>query len=177
MQRIKKYYAKIITISVCLVTVLFAFSVPKEVSTRKNLISERYLRNLIDEYKPEIVYSDPYLNNLFLINIDGYLNYSKATWNGWLQKPDISSQPQNNDSIILISRNYNLSDFKTKEIQRLEGLLKYYNLDTKWRDFDKFSVVYQKEISTDAEVEYARKYYWNYPNGLFLYVLKYNGDG
>lgn len=173
---IGKWYIKILTVSICLSVALFVFSIPKEVSTRRNLVSEQQIQNLVDEYEPGIIYTDPYLNNLFLISVDGYSNLSKATWNGWLQKPDIGSRPQTNDKIILMSRNYTLDDFRDKETERIEGLLKYYNLDTEWSNFDKYSVVYKKEIRTDAEVEYARKYYWNYPNGLFVYVLEYRGD-
>lgn len=169
----KKIYDQMIRMCIGLIAVLFVFSIPKEIFSRKNLISEEYINNLINKFEPGIIYTEPNLNDLFLFDIYEYSNFSDATWTGWLQKSDINVRPKSGDSIILMSRNYTLDDFNITEKLRFEGILKYYNLDIEWGNFDRYSVAYKKEIQTNAEVEYAREYYRNYPNGLHVYVLKY----
>lgn len=76
-----------------------------------------------------------------------------------------------------MSKNHSMDNIKVSDNymrQQLEERIDYFKLDKKWTDFNDYTIVYRKEIQTDAEVEYARKYYWNYSNGLYLYVLKHN---
>jgi len=116
------------------------------------------------------------MNDLYLFNVGGFSNRSEPVKNGWLQSPNINIKPENNDTIILMSKSYTMDDIRNIENsmrKQLEERLNYFNLDMEWGNIDKYKLVYKEEIHTDAEVEYARDYYWNYPNGLFLYVLKY----
>ena len=172
------FYRKKIVITITfLVITLFVFSIPNEVASRRNLISEKYLCHLMEKYNPRFVFSEGSLDDLFLVDIDGFSNHSMSLGNGWLQSPDIDVSPHNNDNIILMSKYYTIEDLKDNENRMKQQLLERinsFNLDIKWGDLDSYTIVYKKEIQTDAEVEYARKYYWNHPNGLCLYVLKYN---
>lgn len=163
--------------TICLIILLFVFSVPTEVATRKNLISEKYLCGLIDKYEPRFIFTEVNLNDLYLFNLGEFTNNSEPVGQGWLQNVDIEVTPRKNDTIILMSKNYSFDDIGNMDHtmrQQLAEKVNYFNLDTAWADLDNYTILYKKEVQTDAEVEYARKYYWNFPNGLYLYVLKYH---
>lgn len=177
MKKVKAYYKKTVSIITVVVIVLFALAIPGEIATRRNFISEIYIRNLVKEYNPQFVFAESSLNDLYLFNIEGFSNNSMSLGSGWLQNSDIHIKPQTNDTIILMSKNHSMDNIKVSDNymrQQLEERIDYFKLDKKWTDFNDYTIVYRKEIQTDAEVEYARKYYWNYSNGLYLYVLKHN---
>ncbi len=177
MKKVKAYYKKTVSIITVVVIVLFALAIPGEIATRRNFISEIYIRNLVKEYNPQFVFAESSLNDLYLFNIEGFFNNSMSLGSGWLQNSDIHIKPQTNDTIILMSKNHSMDNIKVSDNymrQQLEERIDYFKLDKKWTDFNDYTIVYRKEIQTDAEVEYARKYYWNYSNGLYLYVLKHN---
>lgn len=178
-QRMRLYYCKIVITTICLIILLFVFSIPKELTTRKNFISEKFVCNLLDKYEPGFVFTEFNLADLYLFNIDGFSNNSEPTGKGWLQNDTINIKPKKDDSIVLISKNYSIDDIRIIENsmrQQLEERVNYFNLDKEWANIDNYTIAYKKEIDTDAEVEYARNYYQNYPNSLYLYVLKYNGN-
>ena len=178
-QWLKKHYSKINTILICSIALLFAFSLTGELSTRKNFISEKYICSLINQYKPQFVFTERNLNDLYLFSVDGFSNSSEPLGNGWLEKININSQPQDKDTIILMSKNFNINDIRNIENsmrKQLEEKLIYFNLDIEWANLDRYKLIYKKEIYTNAETEYAREYYSNYPNGLYLYILEYCGN-
>lgn len=177
MKKIKCFYKRFVYAIAIFTALLFVFSVPKEIATRRNFISEKYMQDLVNKYEPQFVFAESNLDDLYLFNIEGFSNNSMSLGSGWLQNSNVHIAPQRNDSIVLMSKNYTIDDIQIPENymrQQLEERIEYFKLDKKWADFDNYEIVYKKEIQTDAEVEYARKYYWNYSNGLYLYVLRYN---
>lgn len=78
MKKVKAYYKKTVSIITVVVIVLFALAIPGEIATRRNFISEIYIRNLVKEYNPQFVFAESSLNDLYLFNIEGFFNNSMS---------------------------------------------------------------------------------------------------
>lgn len=156
------------------IVICFIFSLPDEISSRKNYMSEEYIQSIIDKYNPDIIYGHTFSCDLYLMNFENYSNFSEPVGRCWLQKNAID-KPDMGSCIVLVSRTVPYEQFLSNEnySNQFEERIEYFNLDIKRANLNNYKLIYKKEIPSEAEVDYAGKYYQNYSNGLYLYVLEY----
>lgn len=174
-ERKKTFALAILLVSI---TMNFIVDLPEEISSRKNYLSENIINKLAEKYTPEFVWAFSDTPDLYLFNLDGYINNSEPTGRGWLKKVECDIDPEIGDNIMILSRSLKYSDLVSNEyyLSSFQERIDYFGLNENWKELERYKIVYQKEIDTNAEVEYARDYYNNFPNGLHVYILEYQGN-
>jgi hypothetical protein len=153
--------------------VSFVLSVPGQIVERKNYISEKEIADVVAEYEPDLVYGWRWTGDLYMMDFEGYDNLSEIYGEnlGWIKKSSLDDMKVN--CLMIISRTTDISGFWDKNVQERYNksfLKRGFNVMT--QNSSTYEIIYKKEIYSSAEVEYASKYYSNYKNGLYMYVLE-----
>lgn len=151
--------------------ICFLFSLPDEIAGRKNYFSEKEINKLASEYSPDFIFGTKYTVDLYNMYIEGYNNLSDIAV-GWCQKYDIDSADIAT-RFMMISRTTSVNDFldRTEDVVFTENA-RSHGFDHVADQFPQYKVLFNKAVPIGREVEYASKYYNNYPNGLNIYILE-----
>ena len=156
---------KIILVALCS---SFLFSLLREIGNRKNLLSEKELNKLAKEYSPDFIYGTAWTPDICAMEIDGYSEEFYWIDRG-LQKK--TAHPLRSNKYLIINRCISIENLFSRKNDRFFYHLESHEEKFKEANFSDFNVIYKKEISLPTEIEYAQKYF-NYPNGLCLYVIE-----
>ena len=163
---------KVFKVTSLVILAMFLLTFPNEFAQRRNYISKIQL--LVEEYKPDFIYGYAWISDLYPMKIDGYANES-AAWGsnaGWITKTDKSNIT---NRFMIISRTVNKDQFL--EDERIGESFKEKLYQCGYTDYLKtypnYKLIYQLEVDSGEEVEYASKYYNNYGNGLYLYIFEF----
>ena len=145
---------------------LFILSIPSEISSRKNYLSEDKIDSLVRAYSPDIIYGYCWTADLQLMNINNY-NYNFKNWNSFLTKE--TNEVTSSKTVMLISRTSDFNGFMAQK-KSFDDFTEQYGYCLNFKSG--ISLLYQEKIYSCAEVEYSSQYYSNFPNGLIISIYE-----
>ena len=157
--------------------ICFCLSIPNEIAERYNYISPKEINNLAAQYEPAFIYGSEWMFDLYGIEVDGYENLSgnHDIHTGWYQKICMQ-EPPGKIRFMIISKTTTLDSFLDSQVDVIvnpfiENAV-LHGFDNVAKQFPDYKVIYKKELPAGREVEYASKHYWNWPNGLHIFILE-----
>ncbi len=146
----------------------FVFSLPREIGNRKNLLNEDELNKVLVFFAPEYIYQTDWCCDLRMMNFENYSLHNRGSGGAYylwdIFKKNVVCKDKGNILIVCKRADFDnvVNNSVFYENFRQRNMLQ--------KDDKKYDLLYKKEIDLGTEIEYAQKY-WNWGNGLHIYVL------